>query len=130
MWWCTSLIPALRRQRQMDLCEFKTNLVNRASSRTARDVTQRNPVFRELRAPVGPAWGLIIKTRRLSYLCGCGSLCSTSLPCSSSAKSPSPASAASIQKALLVWWERYHSLVTVNQSAAGRHLTISSAARP
>ena len=25
-WWHTPLIPALRRQRQMDLCEFKTTL--------------------------------------------------------------------------------------------------------
>jgi hypothetical protein len=37
------IIPALKRQRQVDLCEFKTSLVYRASSRTAR-VTQRNPV--------------------------------------------------------------------------------------
>uniref|UniRef100_A0A8C6W909 Histone-lysine N-methyltransferase n=1 Tax=Nannospalax galili TaxID=1026970 RepID=A0A8C6W909_NANGA len=26
-WWCTPLIPALRRQRQVDLCEFKASLV-------------------------------------------------------------------------------------------------------
>ena len=26
-WWCTPLIPALGRQMQMDLCEFKVNLV-------------------------------------------------------------------------------------------------------
>jgi hypothetical protein len=38
-----SLIPALRRQRQGHLCDFKTNLVYRASSQTAR-ATQRNPV--------------------------------------------------------------------------------------
>ncbi|KAL6087513.1 hypothetical protein STEG23_022166, partial [Scotinomys teguina] len=31
----TPLIPALRRQRQMDLCEFKASLVYRARSRTA-----------------------------------------------------------------------------------------------
>jgi hypothetical protein len=38
------LIPAHRRQRQVDLCEFKANLVYRASFRTAR-ATQRNPVW-------------------------------------------------------------------------------------
>ena len=29
-WWCMSLIPALRRQRQLDLCEFEASLVYRA----------------------------------------------------------------------------------------------------
>jgi hypothetical protein len=38
-----SLIPALRKQRQADLCEFKASLVYRASSRISR-ATQRNPV--------------------------------------------------------------------------------------
>ena len=38
-------IPVLRRQRQADLCEFKPGLVYRASSRTTRAVTQRNPVL-------------------------------------------------------------------------------------
>jgi hypothetical protein len=37
------LIPALRRQRQEDLCEFQASLVYRDNSRTAR-ITQRNPV--------------------------------------------------------------------------------------
>ena len=32
------LIPALRRQRQSDICEFKTSLVYRESSKTARTV--------------------------------------------------------------------------------------------
>jgi len=41
-WWCTPLIPAFRRQWQVDLCEFKASLNYRASSRTA-EVTQRNP---------------------------------------------------------------------------------------
>ena len=40
------LIPALRRQRQVDLCEFEASLVYRASSRTVRAVTQRNPVLK------------------------------------------------------------------------------------
>ena len=33
------LIPALGRQRQVDLCEFEVNLVCRVSSRTIRAVT-------------------------------------------------------------------------------------------
>ena len=27
VWWCTPLIPALGRQKQVDLCEFKARLV-------------------------------------------------------------------------------------------------------
>jgi hypothetical protein len=38
------LIPALRMQRQVDLCEFEASLVYRASSKTAWAVTQSNPV--------------------------------------------------------------------------------------
>jgi hypothetical protein len=45
-WWHRPLIPALGRQRQEDLCEFKANLVYRASSRTARAI-QRNPVSKK-----------------------------------------------------------------------------------
>jgi len=41
VWW--SLITALKRQNQVDLCELEASLVYRASSRTAKD-TQRNPV--------------------------------------------------------------------------------------
>jgi hypothetical protein len=37
------LIPALGRQRQADLCEFKASLVYTVSSRSTR-ATQRNPV--------------------------------------------------------------------------------------
>ena len=33
-WWRTPLIPALRRQRQADLCEFEASLVYREGSRT------------------------------------------------------------------------------------------------
>jgi len=40
-----SLMPALWRQRQADLCKFEASLVYRVSSRTARD-TQRNPVLK------------------------------------------------------------------------------------
>jgi hypothetical protein len=37
-----SLIPALRRQRWADLCEFETSLIYRVSSRTAKaKATQR-----------------------------------------------------------------------------------------
>jgi hypothetical protein len=35
------LIPVLRRQRQVDLCEFKASLVYNVSSRTGK-ATQRN----------------------------------------------------------------------------------------
>ena len=38
------LVPVLGRQRKVDLCEFKTSLVYRVSSRTAR-ATQTNPVW-------------------------------------------------------------------------------------
>ena len=38
------LIPALRWQRQVDLCEFEASLVYRPSSRTDSKATQRYPV--------------------------------------------------------------------------------------
>jgi hypothetical protein len=38
-----SLIPALEKQRRVDLCKFEASLVYRVSSRTARAI-QRNPV--------------------------------------------------------------------------------------
>jgi hypothetical protein len=41
-WW--PFIPALRRQRQTDLCEFNASLVYRANSRAAR-ATERNLVL-------------------------------------------------------------------------------------
>jgi hypothetical protein len=36
MWWLVPLIPALKRQRVMDLCEFEASLGYIMSSRTAR----------------------------------------------------------------------------------------------
>ena len=39
VWWYTHLIPALGRQRQLDLCEFKTGQIFKESSRTDK-VTQ------------------------------------------------------------------------------------------
>ena len=42
-WRHTPLIPALRRQRQANLCEFEASLVYKVSSRTARPI-QRTPV--------------------------------------------------------------------------------------
>jgi hypothetical protein len=35
-WWHSLLIPALGRQRQVDLCEFEVSLVYRVTSRTSR----------------------------------------------------------------------------------------------
>ena len=42
-----SLIPAPRRQRQANLCEFEASLVYRASFRTVR-ATQRNRVLKKI----------------------------------------------------------------------------------
>ena len=39
-----SLIPALRRQRQVDLPGFKVTLVYKVNFRTGRNITQRIPV--------------------------------------------------------------------------------------
>ena len=39
-WWHMSLIPALRRQRQVVLCEFEASLVYRKTV----NATKRNPV--------------------------------------------------------------------------------------
>jgi hypothetical protein len=39
--WCIPLIPALRRERQVDLCEFKASLVYKASPRTAKIYTKK-----------------------------------------------------------------------------------------
>ena len=39
--------PSTQKQRQADICEFKTSLIYRASFRTARAVTQRNPVSKK-----------------------------------------------------------------------------------
>lgn len=38
------LFPALRRQRQTDVCKFKASMVYTESSRTASS-TQRDPIF-------------------------------------------------------------------------------------
>lgn len=42
-WWCTPLILALRRRKQVDFCEFEANLIYRVSPRTAR-ATRRSSV--------------------------------------------------------------------------------------
>ena len=42
--WCPPLIPALRRQRQSDFCEFEASLVYIISFRTAR--AMRDPVLK------------------------------------------------------------------------------------
>ena len=53
------LIPALERQRQAELCEFKARLIQ--GSRTARAITQRNPepLSRGKKLPklVSKSWG-------------------------------------------------------------------------
>ena len=41
-WWCTPFIPALKRWRQVDFCEFKVSLVYRASPRKHYHGTQTN----------------------------------------------------------------------------------------
>ena len=41
-----TLIPALGRQMQVDLCEFEASLIYRVSSRTARAATQTNAVLK------------------------------------------------------------------------------------
>jgi hypothetical protein len=41
------LIPAPRRQRQVDPCEFEASLVYRVSSRTATAVKTEKPFFRK-----------------------------------------------------------------------------------
>ena len=59
------LIPALRRQKQADLCEFEASLVYRASSRTVKTDTQRNPVSKNQKKKSGggmlPKLGPILK---------------------------------------------------------------------
>ena len=40
-WWHMPLIAALRRQRQVDLCEFETNLVYRVCFRTGSQATEK-----------------------------------------------------------------------------------------
>ena len=42
--------PALRRQRQEDLCEFEINLTCKGSTRPVR-VTQRDPVSKNNKTP-------------------------------------------------------------------------------
>ena len=46
-WWHMPLIPALWSQSQVDLSEFETSLVYRASCRTGSKVTQRDPVSKK-----------------------------------------------------------------------------------
>ena len=40
-WWHTRLIPALGRQGQANLCEFKASLVYRVSNRTRSKATEK-----------------------------------------------------------------------------------------
>jgi hypothetical protein len=42
VWWCTPLIPAFGRERQVDFCEFKSSLVYKSSPRQPGLVTLKN----------------------------------------------------------------------------------------
>lgn len=44
-WWCMPLIPTLRRERQVGLCDLEASLVYRVTSKTAK-ATQGNPVLK------------------------------------------------------------------------------------
>lgn len=46
MWWHKSLIPALKLQKQVGLCEFEFSLVHTVNSRTAR-VVRRKPISKQ-----------------------------------------------------------------------------------
>ena len=48
-WWY--IIPALRRQRQTDIFELEASLVDIASSRTVRTITQRDTVQKRKMEP-------------------------------------------------------------------------------
>ena len=61
------LIPALRRQRQVDFCEFEASLVYRVSSRTAGAVTQRKSVSKTNKQQKGY---LMCKPNNLSSILG------------------------------------------------------------
>ena len=62
-WWHTPLIPALRMQRQGNLCEFEASLVYSASSRTAR-ATQRNFVSRNQKTDKQTSKNHVLKKQR------------------------------------------------------------------
>lgn len=59
VWQYTHLIPGLQRQRRVHLCEFKSILFYRVSSKTVTDVTQRNHVSKQRKCqPLSEALGL------------------------------------------------------------------------
>lgn len=64
------LIPAIERQRQVDVCEFKASLLYRASSWIVR-ATQRYPVWRKNKTKTAkiPNWteGRGQKNQNLGY---------------------------------------------------------------
>jgi hypothetical protein len=63
-----TLISALRRQRQVDLCEFKASLVYKEFFRTARAVTQRKPISENLKTKTNKKLGSKIKRTKRIYL--------------------------------------------------------------
>ena len=58
-----TFIPALKRQRQADLCEFKASLVYIVSYSSAR-ATQRNPVSKK-----GGGWAILCSMVSLEPTC-------------------------------------------------------------
>jgi len=53
MWWYLPLIPELRKQRQADLCKFKTSLVYIASARPARTIYYMRLCLKNLKKKKG-----------------------------------------------------------------------------
>jgi hypothetical protein len=46
-WYTMPVMPTLRSQRQMDLCEFRASLVYKVSFRKARSITQRKLISKQ-----------------------------------------------------------------------------------
>lgn len=70
-WWCTPLIPAPRRQRQVGLCESEASPVYIASFMPARAINW-DPISKKFK--VDSTWGMIIKPD-LWPPCACTHIC-------------------------------------------------------
>ena len=64
IWRCTLLVSALRKQRQVDLCEFKSNLVYKASLRSARAAKQTKAAVAIVPPPKAAAAAAIAATKQ------------------------------------------------------------------